>query len=810
MATELTPFITKLIQDGIITQEQIDSKQLRIDSINEAFGADSEVRRILLYGGARSSKTFRSTNKIIVRALHYPGSRHLIARDTYAAVRSSMLEDTFPKLLRLKYPTLYKLFTKTSRKEVIKVGMNWGTSTFIFPNGSMIVFKGIGNEKDVEKLLGTEYMSILMDEANMVNYLSVQKLRTRLAQKCYHYKTGKEGKLLEIDICNPPSKSSWLYKEYFQLINPLDPEVKLYANEYFHCQLNPIDNIENIPEDFIIQLTRLPKAQQKRFLFGEFSDIVDGGIFSNEIALNLHKIGLFKRNPAYETFAVFDIGHCLQKEIEVLTSTGKWKSIADVTEEDLIAVVDENHNTKFEHVKPTKHYFNKAYKITGGSGQEIIASNKHKFRISIGHGKEKTLTVEELKERKSRNEILRNSHSGYQTNRDLYDDLLNIMIAADGLTPYEGKNYYSTRVIIKDKEKKKRIETLFNTYFSKKDYSNGFTRYSFKLPKTRNWKSLDGIKLEGLSQHDAKILADEFPQWDGSYNCCFNSIHKEQIDKVHAILLLAGYNPNHTKPRKCGKSNNLCYGITWSINKQNNYFNIKDIQEIDWNDYLYCITTSTGYFIARDKNKKTFISHNSDATSLIIFQYINNNWFVLDYLEETQKTWPYFSNWIKSKHPYVKRIIFPHDGEVTEWGAGTTRRARAEEDGFQVLIAPKMRQMNQIDLARDNLFNCRFNEETTRRLWECVSNATWEHNKENYQFDRAKMEHDEFSHGTSAFIYMITGILKWVDPKQYLTDEERKKELQEEANKLINKAIDQDMDKVLNPGFDLAKIRNNY
>ena len=507
--TELTPFITKLIEDGIITQEQIDSKQFRIDSINEAFSADSEVRRILLYGGARSSKTFRSTNKVVARALHYPGSRHLIARDTYAAVRSSMLEDTFPKLLRLKYPTLYKLFTKTSRKEVIKVGMNWGTSTFIFPNGSMIVFKGIGNEKDVEKLLGTEYMTILMDEANMVNYLSVQKLRTRLAQKCYHYKTGKEGKLLEIDICNPPSKSSWLYKEYFQLVNPLDPEIKLYSNEYFHCQLNPIDNIENIPEDFIIQLTRLHKAQQKRFLFGEFRDIVEGGIFSNEIALNLHKIGLFKRNPAYETFAVFDIGH-------------------------------------------------------------------------------------------------------------------------------------------------------------------------------------------------------------------------------------------------------------------------------------------------------------SDSTALIVFQYINEEWFVLDYLEETQKTWPFYCNWIKSKHPYIKRIIFPHDGEVTEWGGGTTRRARAEEDGFQVLIAPKMRQMNQIDLARDNLFNCRFNEETTRRLWECISNATWEHNKENYQFDKAKMQHDEFSHGTSAFIYMITGILKWIDPKQYLTDNERKKQLEEEANRLINKAIDEDMDKVLNPGFDLTKVRNDY
>ena len=57
---------------------------------------------------------------------------------------------------------------------------------------------------------------------------------------------------------------------------------------------------------------------------------------------------------------------------------------------------------------------------------------------------------------------------------------------------------------------------------------------------------------------------------------------------------------------------------------------------------------------------------------------------------------------------------------------------------------------------------------------------------------------------------MITGILKWIDPKQYLTDNERKKQLEEEANRLINKAIDEDMDKVLNPGFDLTKVRNDY
>ena len=92
----------------ILTPEQIADRDERIQKFDNCFKHNNDVRRLLLYGGSRSSKTFRGCRKLLKRAVYYPGSRHLIARDTFTAVRNAIILDTFPKLLRLYYPQLYE------------------------------------------------------------------------------------------------------------------------------------------------------------------------------------------------------------------------------------------------------------------------------------------------------------------------------------------------------------------------------------------------------------------------------------------------------------------------------------------------------------------------------------------------------------------------------------------------------------------------------------------------------------------------------------------------------------------------------
>ena len=488
--------IQRLLDKGVITQEQLDSKAGRIQAINDAFHQASPILKVLLVGGSRSSKSFRSVDKVVSRAVLYPGSRHLIARQTFNSLKTAIIRDTFPKVLQIKYPALYKAWMGS--------GMNWGESIFTLPNGSQIIFRGIGNEKDVERLLGTEFATLFFDECSEINFLSVQKLRTRLAQKVKHYKEDKFCKLMEIDVLNPTTKSHWTYKEYHEHINPLDPEIKLDPNEMISVTLNPIDNIENIEEDYIEKvLMKLPKADQLRFLFGQYGNEVRGSIFGPELNKYPEHIGNYPLVPQFEVFAAFDIGHY-------------------------------------------------------------------------------------------------------------------------------------------------------------------------------------------------------------------------------------------------------------------------------------------------------------DSTGITVFQYYNGKWRYIDCYERSMESWPFYRDWLKRNYPMIKRIVMPHDANNTDWSMGITRRAQAEKDGFRVYIAPRLHQNEQIDIARAELHNCYFNKETTHRLIECLNSSIYDYDPINSVWKSEKLKHDEFSHTTSAFIYSITGIKNAMESERFETDEERHKRIYREQQRLIQNEIDHDLDRVLDPGVDLA------
>ena len=68
----------KDIKDIASLKKQLDSKVGRIQSINNAFHQDSPILKVLLVGGSRSSKSFRSVDKVVSRAVLYPGSRQVL------------------------------------------------------------------------------------------------------------------------------------------------------------------------------------------------------------------------------------------------------------------------------------------------------------------------------------------------------------------------------------------------------------------------------------------------------------------------------------------------------------------------------------------------------------------------------------------------------------------------------------------------------------------------------------------------------------------------------------------------------------
>ena len=264
------------------TQKQIEATRIQ----------SSSATHCMLFGGSRSGKTFQNVRSVIVRALLYPRSRHLIARNTLKSVKTAILMDTMPKVIDLCFPSLASSFALMNKTQVY-----WQ-----LPNLSQIYFGGIGNPEDAEKILGTEYLTIFFNEVSELSYRSILKVRTRLAQNI-------KGAALKIYYdCNPPNRGHWAYKEFIEHVNPNDDEPQENPEDFVSLLMNPTDNIINLPADYIKQLNALPEHERNRFLLGLWSDDILGSVFSSALAAIDDHIGDHPHNPNYPVYTGWDIG----------------------------------------------------------------------------------------------------------------------------------------------------------------------------------------------------------------------------------------------------------------------------------------------------------------------------------------------------------------------------------------------------------------------------------------------------------------------------------------------------------------------
>ena len=215
-----------------------------------------------LYGGSRSGKTFIIIRSILIRASKVT-SRHLVARFRFNHVKTSIWYDTLPKVLSICFPDLVVSYNKS----------DW----FIrLPNGSEIWFGGVDDKDRVEKILGNEYSTIYLNECSQIKYDAITLLQTRLAEN--------SGLSLRMwyDF-NPPSKKHWTYLYFIENKDPIS--LKPLAEKVPYLVMNPVDNMDNLPQGYIKRLERLPKKQRDRFLSGKFTLDVDGALWDYKLIL---------------------------------------------------------------------------------------------------------------------------------------------------------------------------------------------------------------------------------------------------------------------------------------------------------------------------------------------------------------------------------------------------------------------------------------------------------------------------------------------------------------------------------------------
>lgn len=233
---------------------------------NQMLGADAMHN--MLYGGARSGKTFLLMRAVATRAVAMP-SRHAVLRFRFNHVKASIIYDTLPKMMDLCFPELVKrchLDKSDWFYAMPSAGGKW----------SEIWFGGLDDKERTEKILGQEYSTAYLNECSQIPWASRNMAVTRIAEK-----SGLRPKMYY--DCNPPSKAHWTYKVF---VEKKDPDRKGFLpnpENYSGFVMNPEDNKENLTEAYLQELHNLPERERQRFLLGLFADTDKSALWYPEL-----------------------------------------------------------------------------------------------------------------------------------------------------------------------------------------------------------------------------------------------------------------------------------------------------------------------------------------------------------------------------------------------------------------------------------------------------------------------------------------------------------------------------------------------
>jgi hypothetical protein len=177
--------------------------------------------------------------------------------------------DTLPRVLGEDFPG-------------VKYSIDKSDWIFRLPEGSEIWLGGLDDKERTEKILGQEFATIFLNEVSQIPWNSREMAVTRLAQKVNEEIDGQKRplKLRMFYDCNPPSKAHWSYRLFIEKRDPETRKPVTRAEDYAFVQINPADNSDNLPTEYLDSLKSLSARQQRRFLLGEFGEATPGALFS--------------------------------------------------------------------------------------------------------------------------------------------------------------------------------------------------------------------------------------------------------------------------------------------------------------------------------------------------------------------------------------------------------------------------------------------------------------------------------------------------------------------------------------------------
>jgi len=216
-----------------------------------------EKKFILFWGGSRSGKTFLTIRAIRIRCHKYPGSKHLIARYSFAnAHKTIWLQTMLPEFKKDEQLGLCKILSQPGQ--------------VIYRNGAMVILGGL-EPSTIDSVLASEYGTIFITEANENRFEVIENLFSRLNDTSKSIANGDPIKLKFIFDLNPTVKTNWTNQLFLNGLDPITKEPKRNFNEYANLWFCPEDNVHNLADGYIDTLKNLSPAKRKRFYEGVFA-----------------------------------------------------------------------------------------------------------------------------------------------------------------------------------------------------------------------------------------------------------------------------------------------------------------------------------------------------------------------------------------------------------------------------------------------------------------------------------------------------------------------------------------------------------
>jgi len=211
--------------------------------------ADSNVETILYGGAAGGGKTMLGCMWQILRRLKYPGTRSLIGRAKLDTLKKTTMN------------TFFQVANDIGLKAGEDFSYNQQSHIIKFSNGSEIILADLflyPSDPNFQDLGGLELTDVFLDEATEISEKAYSVVCSRIRYKLNEYNLTPKILL----TCNP--SKGWIYNQFYL---PYKNQ-NLPAHLAF-VQALPGDNI-HLPEAYVTSLSRLPEADRKRLLEGDW------------------------------------------------------------------------------------------------------------------------------------------------------------------------------------------------------------------------------------------------------------------------------------------------------------------------------------------------------------------------------------------------------------------------------------------------------------------------------------------------------------------------------------------------------------